>query len=370
MESSVQEGYLVIADISGYTSFMAGAELDHAREILQEVLTLVLERLSSVLTLMEVEGDALFLYADRSRVRRGETILEAIEQSYVEFRDHLASMKRATTCSCRACNAAPTLDLKYFIHTGEYAMQSIAGRTKIVGSSVNLVHRLLKNSIGEQTGWNAYVLITDDALKGMGIQPDDLYVSSEEYAHLGRVATNTIDLKKRFTELTNLRRVVVEDDEADFAMEAVFPVGPARLWDWLNDPSLRERWMDGTTWSIRERLGGRAGVGTVAHCAHGRGDTFERVVDWRPFRYLTCEGKGGPIRYRLTTHIQPGDGGVSHAHMLCLLATPLPHWMTRAIGGYLFRKVFNMPRLWVRLREEIDRDKVNEGMDIARAAQL
>lgn len=363
MESSVQEGYLVIADISGYTSFMAGSELDHAREILREVLTLVLSKLSSVLTLMEVEGDALFLHAHRDRVRRGETILEAIEWAYVEFRDHIASMKRATTCSCRACNAAPMLDLKFFVHFGEYAMQSIAGRTKIVGSSVNLIHRLLKNRVAEQTGWNAYVLITDEALKEMGIQPDDMHVSSEVYEHLGRIATNTFDLKKRFTELTDLRRVVVEDDEADFFTDGEFPVPPARLWEWLNDPARRELWMDGTTWSIRERKGGRIGVGTVAHCAHGGGDTFERIVDWRPFNYLTCDGKGGPIRYRMTIRLQPGDGGSSHARMLCLLLTPLPHWMTRAIGRLLFRRAFNMPGLWTRLREEID--KANAHVDVA-----
>ncbi len=359
MDSSVHEGYLVIADISGYTSFMAGSELDHAQEILQEVLTLVLNKMSSVLTLMEVEGDALFLYTHRERVLRGETILEAIEGAYVEFSDHIASMKRATTCSCRACNSAPTLDLKFFVHFGEYAMQSIAGRSKIVGSSVNLIHRLLKNTIVEQTGWNAYVSITDQALKELNVQPEEMHVSSEVYEHLGRIATNTYDLKQRLKELTELRRIVVEEDEADFYTDGAFPLAPAQLWEWLNDPARRERWMDGTTWSIRERKGGRVGVGTVAHCAHGGGDTFERIVDWRPFNYLTCDGKGGRLKYRMTIRVTPGDGGISHARMLCLLLTRLPHWMTRPLGRFLFRRAFNMPQLWSRLREEIEKEMTN-----------
>lgn len=357
MESSLQSGYLVIADISGYTSFMADTELEHSQEIMQELLTLVLERLTPLLSLMEIEGDAVFVYTPASRVRRGETILEVIEGAYVAFRDHVASMKRSTSCSCRACQQIPRLDLKFFTHFGEYAMQSIVGRTKVVGSSVNLIHRLLKNTVVEQTGWQAYALFTDEALGHMGIRPDGMHVSSETYEHLGRIATNSIDLHRRRHEISDLRRVVVEEKEADFTQEADFPVAPPLLWEWLNDPVRRGLWMDGTTWSIRERPGGREGVGTVAHCAHGKGESFERILDWRPFQYMTCEGKGGPVRYQMTIFVFPTDNGTSHGRLHARLLTPFPRWMTRSLGRYLFRKAFNMPGLWTRLREEIEKEE-------------
>ncbi len=38
MEKTTQYGYLVLADISGYTSYLAGVELDHAHEILTDLL--------------------------------------------------------------------------------------------------------------------------------------------------------------------------------------------------------------------------------------------------------------------------------------------------------------------------------------------
>ena len=35
MNSETQHGYLVLADISGYTSYLAGVELTHAREMIR-----------------------------------------------------------------------------------------------------------------------------------------------------------------------------------------------------------------------------------------------------------------------------------------------------------------------------------------------
>ena len=38
MASNVEKGYLVLADISGFTPFIAESELDHSYEILSEIL--------------------------------------------------------------------------------------------------------------------------------------------------------------------------------------------------------------------------------------------------------------------------------------------------------------------------------------------
>jgi len=35
MNNETQHGYLVLADISGYTSYLAGLELTHAREMIR-----------------------------------------------------------------------------------------------------------------------------------------------------------------------------------------------------------------------------------------------------------------------------------------------------------------------------------------------
>jgi hypothetical protein len=35
MNNETQHGYLVLADISGYTTYLAGVELTHAREMIR-----------------------------------------------------------------------------------------------------------------------------------------------------------------------------------------------------------------------------------------------------------------------------------------------------------------------------------------------
>jgi hypothetical protein len=43
MESKTQQGYLVLADISGYTSFLAGTELEHAEDVISALLETIVE---------------------------------------------------------------------------------------------------------------------------------------------------------------------------------------------------------------------------------------------------------------------------------------------------------------------------------------
>src|SRR5215510_1939789 len=91
MESKIQRGYLVLADISGFTSYMATTELDHAHEILSELLELVVSSFAPVLTLSKLEGDAVFAYAPESKLPRGETLFELVEATYAAFKDRAIS---------------------------------------------------------------------------------------------------------------------------------------------------------------------------------------------------------------------------------------------------------------------------------------
>jgi hypothetical protein len=53
-------GYLVLADISGYTHYLAGVELDHAHEVLTELLETIVGSFRALLTISKLEGDAVF----------------------------------------------------------------------------------------------------------------------------------------------------------------------------------------------------------------------------------------------------------------------------------------------------------------------
>src|SRR5690242_3358046 len=95
-----REGFLVIADISGYTALLTGTELDHAQGIVEDLVATIHSLLTPGLNLVKLEGDALFCYADSSRFKDGERVLELIESCYYGFRSRLEQMKRATTCAC------------------------------------------------------------------------------------------------------------------------------------------------------------------------------------------------------------------------------------------------------------------------------
>src|SRR5438128_11199366 len=121
-------GYFLIADISGYTEFLAGSELEHAQGIMQSLLTVLVEAIAPPMQRTKFEGDAVFCHAPADDIARPQTILDGIDDIYCRFAAALERIRRNTTCACRACRRAGDLNLKFVLHHGEYAEQTIAGR--------------------------------------------------------------------------------------------------------------------------------------------------------------------------------------------------------------------------------------------------
>ena len=196
--NETQHGYLVIADISGYTSFVAKTELEHSQEILTELLELLMEKFQPLMTISDFEGDAVFAYAPEAIFARGETLIEFIESTYVAFRDKQVSMKRETTCTCNACRNIPTLDLKFIVHHGDFIIQQVAGIKDLLGTDVNLIHRLAKNHVAESTGWRGYALFTHQGLEHLQSDKTSYIQQTESYEHLGEVETYVMDMHVRY----------------------------------------------------------------------------------------------------------------------------------------------------------------------------
>ena len=136
---------LVIADISGYTDYLAGVELDHAQDILADLIDRVVKALRPPFKLAKLEGDAAFVYALTDTVD-SSLMQDTIEGAYFAFRRRVRDIRQASSCECDACRRIPTLDLKFVVHHGVVAKQKMAGRDELVGRDVILVHRLLKNA--------------------------------------------------------------------------------------------------------------------------------------------------------------------------------------------------------------------------------
>ena len=337
MSVVTQHGSLVIADISGYTSFLAGTELEHSHEILSDLLETICEKIETVLTLHKLEGDAVFAYIPESRITRGETILELMESTYVTFRDKQVSMKRATTCTCNACRNIPTLDLKFIAHHGDYVIQQVRDIREMVGTDVNLTHRLLKNHVTESTGWRAYMLITERCLDHLNLNLENTHVQMEEYEHLGDVKTYNIDLHQRYKELTETRRILIDEKDADVIVRIDFPTPPAVTWEWMQDPLKRNLWMQGhVKWSVGDRPRGRAGRGASNHCAHGKNTSTEVTLDWRPFEYSTIDSfENGQKKMSETIRLEALPDGGTRVHDAMVMYLPLPRFLRRPLVRFL-----------------------------------
>lgn len=92
--TGVDRGYLVLADISGYTAFLTGTELEHASGVIEDLTASIVDHLPLPLRLVKIEGDAVFTYAPGEVFSNGERVLELIEQCYVAFVDRISDVVR------------------------------------------------------------------------------------------------------------------------------------------------------------------------------------------------------------------------------------------------------------------------------------
>jgi hypothetical protein len=201
MERKTQKGYLVLADISGYTSFVAQTEIEHADLALSILLEAIVEELGSLLIISKLEGDAVFAYIEESKLSEGKSLLELIDHTYLAFREKAEALYRQATCECKACLAIPTLDLKFMVHHGNFIIQQVAGIKDLMGTDVNLIHRLSKNHVSESTGWKGYALFTNQGLERMQTDKASFVQQTESYEHLGKIETYVRDMHIRYAEM-------------------------------------------------------------------------------------------------------------------------------------------------------------------------
>jgi hypothetical protein len=300
MLARTEPACLVIADISGYTGYLAGVELDHAQDILADLVDVIVGALRPAFKLAKLEGDAAFVYLPAATVD-GPGLRDVIESCYFAFQRRLRDIRQASICECNACARMPTLDLKFVAHHGLVARQRMAGREELVGSDVIVVHRLLKNHVVESLGLPAYVLYTDALVRAMGL--DDpaaagLREYRESFESVGEVVGWVGDLGTSWAAEQHRGRTKITDDDAMTVITIPSDVPQEVLWEWATSPVRRIRWTAGMTEVVEELANGRRGVGSITHCVHGKNVTLEEVLDWSPPEYetkrLTLPIKGAP----------------------------------------------------------------------------
>jgi hypothetical protein len=213
MPSSVERALLLLADIVGYTTFMRlhRINLAHSQDITQRLLEAMVDAVPS-LTLVEIEGDAVFLYApeendERSAADRSLSLSLAMHQA---FHARQQWMVARNMCACEACKLVGTLRVKFVAHVGEVATQTIKKRTKLVGIDVIAAHRMLKNTVPVAE----YVLMSDSVYESCAASLRDRSVPiDQELEGVGNVTSYFVDLEPialatpELAEATFLERV-------------------------------------------------------------------------------------------------------------------------------------------------------------------
>lgn len=203
-EPSAGDRYLLLVDITGYTGFMAGVEREHgvdfsagipaAYGILAALLDGVVEGVAPDFALVKLEGDAVFAAAPAPDLDgQGDRVLEKLGAMYKDF---IVRRTRAIPANDHVCTACPNvayLDLKIVLHRGPAVRQSVGAGTELLGPSVNMAHRLLKNTIRERIGARPYLFVTDAAAGALGL-PDRGLEHGEDYPDAGRIHGRIIEI--------------------------------------------------------------------------------------------------------------------------------------------------------------------------------
>ncbi|HKW93286.1 MAG TPA: DUF2652 domain-containing protein [Methylomirabilota bacterium] len=193
MNNRTDHGYLVLADVSGFTAFVTTTELEHGSEIMAALLDEVIAHLSPPLEVQEIEGDAVFALAGADSTLARTRLLEVLDAAFVAFKARQRAMVDEETCRCGACQQIWRLDLKMVVHHGPFLRHTVAGRSRVTGTAVILVHRLLKNGVGRRGG---YALLTEPVVRSLGMDAarDGLPAHTERYEYLGEVRCFVRDL--------------------------------------------------------------------------------------------------------------------------------------------------------------------------------
>ena len=265
MTAASREVVLLLADLSGYTAYLAASEPERAPALAADLVETVVRQLRPTFRLEKLEGDAAFMVAPLDRLTAA-ALLDAIDATTAAFRTRLRSLAQSTTCDCEACRRIPELGLKFVVHAGEVVTQRIAGRAELAGIDAILAHRLLKASTPSSLGLERYALLTDPCVQRLGMDPQALGLVGgvESFDYLGQVTVWLRDISPAFVDgesewVPPRRRPLLE-------AELRVPLAPMPLWEQLTSPENRAR---------------------IAFCAADRLAQVEEIVEWRPFASFT-----------------------------------------------------------------------------------
>jgi uncharacterized protein YndB with AHSA1/START domain len=297
--AGLQEGALVLADISGYSKFVQQTEVDHSWSILHELLDAVVRSMHGRMDVSQVEGDAILFVSGLST----DEVIKAIEGTFVAFHRRLRDMQAVTTCPCNACANIGILKLKFVVHHGRFSRQRLGGVEQLHGTDVIVAHRLLKNKVPSKE----YLLVTDAVLERLPAQTRARFTPHSEDFDLGEISGGYEEIAYLWREAEATERKKVTPEEAMVNSAVVVDAPVAAVYKNMLRPDVMERYLFAD--DVTEIPGARGeDLGAEFHCHHGGSLVSMRVVSLVPEQELTLIADQ-PTTMHITTRLtDTGDG--------------------------------------------------------------
>ena len=300
--SGLQEGALVLADISGYSKFIAQTEVDHSWSILHELLDTMVRSLSGRMDVSQVEGDAILFISGLSTPE----VVAAIEGTFVAFHRRLRDMQAVTTCPCSACANISMLKLKFVVHHGKFSRQRLGSVEQLHGTDVIVAHRLLKNSVPSKE----YLLVTDAVLDRLPTGTRDRFTPHTESFDLGAIPGGYQEIAHLWEEARARERQRVAPDEAQVNSEVTVDAPIDLVHSLMLEPDVMQRYLFSDDVVVIPGARGEE-LGSEFHCHHGGSVVTLRVVSTEPGRELTLYSDQPTDMYITTRIADEGDGRTS-----------------------------------------------------------
>jgi hypothetical protein len=295
--AGLQEGALVLADISGYSKFVQQTEVDHSWSILHELLDTMVRSLHGRMDVSQVEGDAILFISGLSTPE----VIAALETTFVAFHRRLRDMQTVTTCPCNACASIGVLKLKFVVHHGRFSRQRLGNVEQLHGADVIIPHRLLKNSVPSKE----YLLVTDAVLDRLDEASRSTFIEHTEQFDVGPVSGGYKEIAYLWDRAQAEERKRVLPEEAQINSEVVVDVARTTAFKRMLNPRVMEHYLFADDVEVVPGARGED-LGAEFHCHHGGSLVNLRVVSIEPDSEITLLSDQ-PTTMHVTTRLADAD---------------------------------------------------------------
>jgi len=236
----MQKALYFMPDISGFTKFVNNTELEHSIHIISELLELLIDSKTIDLELVEIEGDALFMFT--TKIPDYQQLLAQTTHMLEAFHKHIGNYENMRICNCGSCKTTTNLELKFLVHYGDLTFMKVKHFVKPYGSDVIKIHRLLKN----QVPINEYLLFTNDAFNLYENQVDKTWIKESEsfdFGSLNYFYKNLENIKKN----APIKFEATETKNSDITtpvikLEKTFNVNINTIYRYVSELKYRHLW--------------------------------------------------------------------------------------------------------------------------------